>query len=100
MTTSENSARLHRHLIAGLFIATIAYVWAQAPAIPEAPPSPHPQAWEHLAFESQGASLKRDPKLAREITRLGNEGWELVDVETINEAGNTASKIFFFKRPK
>ncbi len=100
MKTSENNSALNRHIIVGLFLGTIAYVWAQAPAIPDAPPTPHRQAWEHLAFEHQGASLKRDAKLAREITRLGNEGWELVDVETISDAGTSTSKIFFFKRPK
>ena len=100
MNAAKNNLGHGRQLIACLFLATIVYVWAQAPAIPEAPPSPHPQAWEHLAFEHQGASLKRDTKLAREITRLGNEGWELVDVETISDAGTTTSKIFFFKRPK
>ncbi len=100
MKPSNNGSGLNRHVILGLFLGTIVYVWAQAPAIPDSPPSPHHQAWEHLAFEHQGASLKRDTKLARDITRLGNEGWEMVDVETISDAGTTTSKIFFFKRPK
>jgi hypothetical protein len=31
---------------------------------------------------------------------VGNEGWELVDVEGIIENGSTKTTVYYFKRPK
>ena len=85
--------------IAGLSLFSIAlYSWAQSPT--ESPLPLKRQAWEHLAFEHKGASIQGDPTLARKINQLGDEGWELVDVETTARSGATFGKIFFFKRPK
>jgi hypothetical protein len=85
--------------IVGLSLFSIAlYSWAQSSA-----DSPRPlkhQAWEHLAFEHKGPSIQGDPKLGRQINQLGDEGWELVDVEIITNSGASSGKIFFFKRPK
>jgi hypothetical protein len=56
--------------------------------------------WHHLAFEQEGDGISNDPELARKINRLGNEGWELVDVETIIKSGTTQKSTYFFKRPQ
>lgn len=63
-------------------------------------PSPSPKAWRHLALEHEGKSVTESPDLARKINGLGEEGWQLVDVETFSEAGATTKVVFFFKRPK
>ena len=62
-------------------------------------PNP-PQAWQHLAMEHEGATITDTPDLARKINRLGDEGWQLVDVESISEGGTTTKMICFFKRLK
>jgi hypothetical protein len=73
-------------------------LWAQSP---HSDPSPKvPQAWQHLACEQEGTSVTGSPDLARRINRLGDEGWQLVDVESIVVAGSTTKMIFFFKRLK
>jgi hypothetical protein len=46
--------------------------------------------WEHLAMPTDAGIL----------SRLGEEGWELVDVETIVENGTTKKAVYFFKRLK
>ncbi len=100
MNAQNNRSRLARQLGITLFLATIAYAWAQAPSKSTPSLAHTPKAWEHLAFEHPGASIQGDPKLAREINRLGKEGWELVDVEMSQQEGTTTGKTFFFKRPK
>ena len=55
--------------------------------------------WQHLALEQDGPGLSKDPEFARKINRLGNDGWELVNVETVIKNGSTKGSIFFFKRP-
>ena len=85
--------------IAGMILFSVAiYSWAQTPSDSVSPIKK--QAWEHLAFEHKGHSIQGDPQLARQINQLGDDGWELVDVELITNAGTSSGKIFFFKRPK
>ncbi len=57
-------------------------------------------AWEHLAFEVGHETSLKDLELAEKINQLGNDGWQLVDVETRSQMGNTSSVLYFFKRPK
>jgi hypothetical protein len=74
-----------------------ANIGAQSPnqdAVPKVP-----QAWRHLALEHEGKSVTDQPELARKINSLGDEGWQLVDVESIAEGGTTTRIVFFFKRP-
>jgi hypothetical protein len=73
-------------------------LWAQNPKPDLAAKAPH--AWQHLAMEHEGKSVTGSPDLARKINSLGDEGWQLVDVEAVTEAGTTTKIIFFFKRPK
>lgn len=58
------------------------------------------QKWEHLAFEAEGVVVKGNREMAAQIIRLGNDGWELVDVETIEKDGTSERIVYFFKRPK
>ena len=54
--------------------------------------------WQHLALEHNLAKGIADAELTRQINRLGSEGWELVDVETLSRDGTTEKTVFFFKR--
>jgi hypothetical protein len=74
-------------------------LWAQDPEENSPAGGPRP-GWQHLALESPGAGVTGSPDLARKINRLGDEGWELVDVEAIHTAGSTTKTVYFFKRPK
>ncbi|MFK7820467.1 MAG: hypothetical protein AB8G99_17230 [Planctomycetaceae bacterium] len=55
--------------------------------------------WEHLAMTTDGPKLST-PEVSRKIIGLGNEGWQLVDVETYAENGTTTKAVYFFKREK
>lgn len=79
-----------------LYLATS--IGAQSPKSDSA--AAVPQAWRHLALTHEGKSVLDAPDLARKIDSLGDEGWQLVDVESIVEAGTTTKVVFFFKRPK
>lgn len=79
-----------------LAVSLGAVLWAQNPKAD--PPPKSAQAWQHLAFEHEGKSVMGSPELARKINSLGDEGWQLVDVESISEAATTTKMIFFFKR--
>lgn len=57
-------------------------------------------AWEHLMMPVPHERRLDDPKVAAEIDRLGNAGWQLVDVDSRTKMGNTVMTNFFFKRPK
>jgi hypothetical protein len=81
-----------------LVLIIVGSLWAQNPKSDS--PARAPQAWRHLALDHVGKSVTDSPDLARQIDSLGEEGWELVDVETVSEAGTTTKFIFFFKRPK
>lgn len=90
-------------LACSISLALGAALWAQVPAnaTAEKPNNrPNLQKWEHLALEHGGASVADSPELAQQIKALGNEGWELVDVEAIVDTGTTTKTIYFFKRPR
>ena len=54
--------------------------------------------WQHLALTNViGETAKSE--LARNINKLGREGWEMVSVGNIIESGNTTKTIFYFKKP-
>jgi len=54
--------------------------------------------WQHLAFTY---IINETPKaeLARNINKLGREGWEMVSVGNIIESGTTVKTVFYFKKP-
>lgn len=91
--------RILIYITAGsIALFVVANIWSQS-AKPDASPKA-PQAWQHLALENEGKSVITSPDLAKKINSLGDEGWELVDVESVIEAGTTTKTVFFFKRPK
>lgn len=90
----------YTYLIGGaLAVALSAGLWAQTSGSKQEPEHPG-RAWEHLALEHAGAGLTGSPDLAGKINKLGDEGWELVDVESITRDGSTQKTVFFFKRRK
>ncbi|HRX83357.1 MAG: hypothetical protein H6821_12275 [Planctomycetaceae bacterium] len=56
--------------------------------------------WEHLAMSVDATNGIGDGDTSSQIVRLGNEGWELVGVESIVIDGTTTKLAYFFKRPK
>ena len=59
---------------------------------------PQTKSWQHLALTNV---IGQTPKseLARNINKLGREGWEMVSVGNIVESGTTTKTIFYFKKP-
>lgn len=56
--------------------------------------------WEHMAMSVDAENGFGGADTSRRIVQLGNEGWELVDVETVVKDGTTTKVVYFFKRPK
>ena len=56
--------------------------------------------WEHLALTQDSAQVGSDRDIARQIVKLGEQGWELVTVSPILDAGTTVKTVYYFKRPK
>jgi hypothetical protein len=92
---NRNSLRYLVPACLGFVLA--AAIWAQTPT--PTPSEADSKAWQHLAFEHDGGSVTGDRELGRKINELGRGGWELVDVETVTEAGTTSKTVFYFKKP-
>ena len=58
-----------------------------------------PQQWQHLALNHDAAKAWNDKELAKQINKLGREGWELVSVLNFHKEGTTDSTIYYFKKP-
>lgn len=54
--------------------------------------------WEHCAFTHDLRGAQTNADVAREIVRLGKEGWELVSVANFAESGTTTKTVYYFKR--
>lgn len=48
--------------------------------------------WRHLSLTHD---VESNQKLSLQINKLGNEGWELVDVENITKDGTTEKTVFY-----
>ena len=91
-----------------LLIATLAAVClyglltTAVPAQNDAPRGANdaPIRWQHMAMTIDVTDGKPDAKLGRQIHKVQNEGWELVDVESINNSGTTEKTVFYFKKPQ
>jgi hypothetical protein len=59
---------------------------------------PLTKSWQHLALTNVIGQTPNS-ELARNINKLGREGWELVSVGNIVESGTTTKTIFYFKKP-
>ena len=85
-------------IVVAMAILCLPWAWAAATTAPPAVEPVNVQRWEHLALTQPRADLGGE--LSAQIVRLGDEGWELVDVVTISKDGDTETKIYYFKRPK
>lgn len=55
--------------------------------------------WEHLGLPHDATKAFSTAKLARQINKLGEEGWELVNVLNFQKEGTTTKTVYYFKRP-
>lgn len=81
-------------------ISVVCFVPSTASSQIAVPSATTTTAWEHLAMTHDGAEIGSSPELSARIIRLGEQGWELVDVSTIVKEGTTVKTVFYFKRPK
>lgn len=57
--------------------------------------------WEYRIINVRSESYRLDPNAAVELNRLGDEGWELVSISSVNfKSGATDNIAMVFKRPK
>ena len=57
--------------------------------------------WEYRIINVRSESYRLDPNAAVELNRLGDEGWELVSIGSVNfKSGATDNIAMVFKRPK
>lgn len=89
-------ARAHWVVIC-LCLAATFYAFTAKAQEPAAQPA---FSWEHLAITSKNANIQEDKNLAQQINRVGNDGWELVNVTAVQKNGTTEKMVFCFKRPK
>jgi hypothetical protein len=96
--TNKGKSKTQLYGIAIFLLCTIIVmqVLAQEQNRPEMKPTI--TGWQHLAFTY---TINETPKveLARNINKLGREGWEMVSVGNIIESGTTTQTIFYFKKP-
>jgi hypothetical protein len=82
--------------------ATLSILYSATTAVAHSPGTTNRAIarWEHAALTHDGADLGGDAKLSAKITKMGDEGWELVCVTNVVKDGSTTKTIFSFKRPK
>ena len=57
--------------------------------------------WEYRVINVRSENYRLDPNSAQEMSRLGEEGWELVSITSVNfKTGATDNIALVFKRPK
>ena len=59
---------------------------------------PSPPKWQYLALTHDLSRDVTERELGKRITKLGQEGWELVSVENFSKSGTTSKTVFYFKR--
>lgn len=84
---------------AGLLLTGLMLSWVLSTAMAQQPARPPIQKWQHMALTHNGADVSGDGNLSGQITKIGNEGWELVSVSSIIRNGTTEGTVFYFKRP-
>ena len=57
--------------------------------------------WEYRIINIRSENYRLDPAAAAELNRLGEEGWELVSITSVNfKTGATDNIAMVFKRPR
>ncbi len=57
--------------------------------------------WEYHIINIRSENYRLDPKAVRELNELGEEGWELISISSVNfKSGATDNIAMVFKRPK
>jgi hypothetical protein len=57
--------------------------------------------WEYKIINVRSENYRLDPNSARELNTLGEEGWELVSITSVNfKTGATDNIALVFKRGK
>ncbi len=58
------------------------------------------QQWEYKIINVRSENYRLDPNSATRLNALGNEGWELVSITSVNfKTGATDNIAMVFKRP-
>ena len=98
----ENTSKgKYRILLPGIMIfllCTIIAVQVLAQEVNRDEMKPLTTGWQHLSLTPMIGETPR-AELARNINKLGREGWEMVSVGNIIESGTTTKTIFYFKKP-
>ncbi len=56
--------------------------------------------WEYKIINIRSENYRLDPNAATELDRLGDEGWELISITSVNfKSGATDNIAMVFKRP-
>jgi len=56
--------------------------------------------WEYKIINIRSENYRLDPNAAPQLTSLGEEGWELVSITSVNfKTGATDNIAMVFKRP-
>ncbi len=57
--------------------------------------------WEYKIINIRSENYRLDPNAAVEMNRLGQDGWELVSITSVNfKTGATDNIAMVFKRPR
>jgi hypothetical protein len=57
--------------------------------------------WEYKIINIRSENYRLDPAAAHELNRLGDDGWELVSITSVNfKTGATDNIAMVFKRPR
>lgn len=57
--------------------------------------------WEYKIINIRSENYRLDPEAAHELNRLGDEGWELISITSVNfKSGATDNIAMVFKRPR
>src|SRR4029078_12242039 len=76
---------------------TRAAVWARAAAAKE---GVEMSKWEYRIINIRSENYRLDPNAATQLNQLGEEGWELVSITSVNfKTGATDNIAMVFKRP-
>lgn len=57
--------------------------------------------WEYKIINIRSERYRLDPEAAPQLNELGDEGWELISITSVNfKSGATDNIAMVFKRPK